>query len=283
MGEHMVRKGGERAEKATPIIENEQQEPVAIQLLSAWFWCWRSFNIPFIFTKHKTWFCFISKYNKQVRGVERRSVHGRSRATLGLATSLRTKHRLYKACRKNRKVCCLFKFCPQEAQSYQMKQEFKYLHEVYVTMGPCVSYKNLHIRSLFVVKINAFGLPKLSKINLIFSYFAFDIFFSIPVQEMVYFKGHPKNRPNGRFFVRNHRLKTYLKISVVFRPVSHLDPLMMLRVGSQALRFWRSSRCVVRPNMQNVVTFWWNCSNKNFGSLLTQSLHEQRQIRDIKE
>jgi len=27
---------------------------------------------------------------------------------------------------------------------------------------------------------------------------------------------------------------------------------------------------------------WGNCCNKYFGSLLTQSLHEQRQMRDIK-
>ena len=33
-----------------------------------------------------------------------------------------------------------------------MKQEFKYLRAVYVTMGPYFSYKNLRIRSLFLVK-----------------------------------------------------------------------------------------------------------------------------------
>jgi len=57
----------------------------------------------------------------------------------------------------------------------------------------------LFIRSFIYREINTFGLPKFSKIS-----FAFNIFVSIPVQEMVYLKAIQKNHPNGRFSVGNH-------------------------------------------------------------------------------
>jgi len=63
----------------------------------------------------------------------------------------------------------------------QIKQEFKYLRAVYVTLGPHLLYENLLIRSFIFSEINIFGLPKLSKTS-----FAFNIFVPILVQEMVY-------------------------------------------------------------------------------------------------
>jgi len=57
-----------------------------------------------------------------------------------------------------------------------MKQEFKYLRGVYVTLGPYFLYKNLLITSFISSEINTLGLPKFSKIN-----FAFNIFVLIPV------------------------------------------------------------------------------------------------------
>jgi len=66
---------------------------------------------------------------------------------------------------------------------FQIKQEFKYLHVVYVTLGPYFLYKNLLIRSFVFSEINTFGLPKISKTSL-----AFNIFVPIPVQERVYLK-----------------------------------------------------------------------------------------------
>jgi len=58
------------------------------------------------------------------------------------------------------------------------------------------------MRSFIYSEINTFVLPKFSKIS-----FAFNIFFPIPVQEMVYLKAMQKNHPNGRFCVGNHRSK----------------------------------------------------------------------------
>jgi len=57
-----------------------------------------------------------------------------------------------------------------------MKQEFKYLRAVYVTLGPYFLYENLLITSFIFSEINTFALPKFSKIG-----FAFNIFVSIPV------------------------------------------------------------------------------------------------------
>jgi len=64
-----------------------------------------------------------------------------------------------------------------------MKQEFKYLRAVNVTMGPYFLYKILSITSFIFSEINTIGLPKLSKIS-----FAFNIFIPVPVQEMVCLK-----------------------------------------------------------------------------------------------
>jgi len=88
---------------------------------------------------------------------------------------------------------CLYNFCPQSAaystfvhkkpNLTQIKQEFKYLHVVYVTLEPYYLYKNLLIRSFVFSEINTFGLPKISKIC-----FAFNIFVPISVHERVYLK-----------------------------------------------------------------------------------------------
>jgi len=63
---------------------------------------------------------------------------------------------------ENSIVYCLFNFCPQSTaystfvdkkpNLIQMKNEFKCLRAVYVTLGPCILYKNLLIRSLILVK-----------------------------------------------------------------------------------------------------------------------------------
>jgi len=57
----------------------------------------------------------------------------------------------------------------------------------------------------------------------------------------------------------------------------------VLLVGSQAVLFWRIIRYIVKPNVQNKIKQWGNCCNKYFGILLTQSMHEQRQIKDIRQ
>jgi len=67
-------------------------------------------------------------------------------------------------------------------------------------LGPYFLYKNLFIRNFIYSEI-----AHSNKISL-----AFSIFVPIPVQEMVYLKAIQKNYPNGRFYVGNHRWKTYL-------------------------------------------------------------------------
>jgi len=63
---------------------------------------------------------------------------------------------------ENSIVYCLFSFCPQSAaystfvhtkpNLTQMKQEFKYLRAVYVTLGPYILYKILLIKSFILMK-----------------------------------------------------------------------------------------------------------------------------------
>jgi len=65
----------------------------------------------------------------------------------------------------------------------KFEQEFKYLHAVYVTLGPYYLYKNLLIRSFVFSEINIFGVPKIIKISL-----AFNIFVPISVHKRVYLK-----------------------------------------------------------------------------------------------
>jgi len=87
-----------------------------------------------------------------------------------------------KACRKKNIIFyCLYSFCPQsDAYSTfvhkkpnltQIKQEFKYLDVVCVTLGPYFLYKNLLIRSFVFREINTFGVPKISKISIVFNTF----------------------------------------------------------------------------------------------------------------
>ena len=89
-----------------------------------------------------------------------------------------------KACRKKiLYIAAYTTFVYTKPNLTQIKQEFKYLDVVYVTLGPYFLYKNLLIRSFVFSEINTFGVPKISKIS-----FAFNIFVPIPVQERVYLK-----------------------------------------------------------------------------------------------
>jgi len=49
-------------------IENENKTH---SVVSVWIWWERCFNIPYNFTKHKTWSSFIVNFCKQIWGVER--------------------------------------------------------------------------------------------------------------------------------------------------------------------------------------------------------------------
>jgi len=80
-------------------------------------------------------------------------------------------------------ICNLFNFCPQSTQSRR---------HGWALVGLTTPNK----------AVNAFLLPKFSKIS-----FAFNIFVPIPVQEMIYLKAIQKNHPNGHFWVGNHRSK----------------------------------------------------------------------------
>jgi len=81
----------------------------------------------------------------------------------------------------------------------------KTLTHLYNSWTICL-YKNLFIRSFIYSEINTFGLPKCSKIS-----FAFDIFVSIPVQEMVYLKAMQTIPPMDVSLSGTIDQKTFLK------------------------------------------------------------------------
>jgi len=116
----------------------------------------------------------------------------------------------------------------------------------------------LFIGSFIYSEINAFGLPKFSKIS-----FAFNIFVPIPVQEMVYLMATQKNHPNGHFCAGKHRSKNVSEknlggLSPFSLPWIHLRPskIKLPGCGGSTLQSEYheipilSLRCIVNPRIR---------------------------------